>query len=253
MVPMTRTPYACAIVAADASSTPSRPLTRITATGQLALADAADELHAVHFGHLQIGDDDVDRLADAIQDGERLVSRRRLDDAGRAHAGQRPGEQIALVMVVVDDQEAQAAEIDRRRVGNKFDHAAVSRHRRSRRPVATQSTACRRDAAGAGRRSEARSGPIGHCTLRRTVNCIVHASRPAAPNVAPASASAGREIPANSSRFASSPDGAIRHKLPLSVVSRSELRRRLQRDCRPWQADASRVLRLPRRCPPSLC
>ena len=40
--------------------------------------------------HLEIGHDDVDRLAGAIQEGERLVSRRRLDDARRAHAGQRP-------------------------------------------------------------------------------------------------------------------------------------------------------------------
>ena len=90
---------------------------------KLALADAADELHAVHLGHLQIGDDDVDGLAGAIQDGERLVPGGRLEDAGRAHAGERPRQQIALVVVVVDDQEAQAPEIDGRRVGDELDHA----------------------------------------------------------------------------------------------------------------------------------
>ena len=74
-------------------------------------------------GHLQIGHDDVDRLTRAIQNGQRLVSRRRLDDAGRAHAGERPAQKVALVVVVVDDEEAQAPEIDRVRVGNELDHA----------------------------------------------------------------------------------------------------------------------------------
>ena len=92
---------------------------------KLALTDAPDELHAVHLRHLEIGHDDVDRLAGAIQKGERLVSRRRLDDARPAHAGQRPGEQVALVAVVVDHEKAQAVEIDRLRVGNQFHHAAA--------------------------------------------------------------------------------------------------------------------------------
>ena len=92
--------------------------------GKLSLADAPDELHAVHSGHLEIGHDDVDRVAGTIQKGERLVSRRRLDDARRAHAGQRPGKQVALVAVVVDDQKAQAVEIDRLRVGNQLHHDA---------------------------------------------------------------------------------------------------------------------------------
>ena len=43
----------------------------------------------------------------------------------RAHAGQRPGEQVALVAVVVDHEKAQAVEIDRLRVGSQFDHAAA--------------------------------------------------------------------------------------------------------------------------------
>ena len=48
---------------------------------KLSLADATDELHAVHFRHLEIGHDDVDGLPGTVQEGERLVSGRRLDDA----------------------------------------------------------------------------------------------------------------------------------------------------------------------------
>jgi hypothetical protein len=56
---------------------------------------------------------------------ERIVSGRRLDHAGGSHSGERLGDQIALVALVVDDEEAQAAKVDRSRAGgDELDHDA---------------------------------------------------------------------------------------------------------------------------------
>ena len=74
--------------------------------------DFRREVEAIHFGHLTVGDDDVEacmwlpRLAQLRQGGARVVNGRRLHVPAREHGF----EDAAVGRVVVDDQNAQALE-----------------------------------------------------------------------------------------------------------------------------------------------
>ena len=71
-----------------------------------AALDLADEFEAVHAGHLQVGDDDVDRLArQAAERFDRARARRRRRSSRLA---QHVGHGFAGRRVVVDDQHAEA-------------------------------------------------------------------------------------------------------------------------------------------------
>jgi hypothetical protein len=75
------------------------------------LAHVADELHAVHLGHVEIAHDDVHRAAGLEENVERGPSVGGLEHLERAEGGQHPNEGAALELVVLGDQEPQLRDL----------------------------------------------------------------------------------------------------------------------------------------------
>ena len=69
------------------------------------LADVGEELEPVHVRHLEVGEDEVERLlAEHLDGGERVADGRDLDAA----PGEQPLDDVAERELVVDEEDARA-------------------------------------------------------------------------------------------------------------------------------------------------
>jgi hypothetical protein len=73
--------------------------------------DMANELHSVHAGHVQVADDDIDRLVEPSQDLEGRLAVAGFEDLRCSKARQHPAERLALEFVVFHDQDAQVRDL----------------------------------------------------------------------------------------------------------------------------------------------